>query len=217
MKIDVTTDDFHLSVSSAARRIGGGLGGHSGIQEDVRHLIQVCHGLAAERGWWLNPATGEPVDREMGELLMLCVSEISEAMEGARKSKPGHIMLDDKLPHRPMIEVELADCVIRLADLAGGKRLNMVPEYAVSDMEVVQADFDVFPRNVPAALFVVVRDLASSAMPSVRVARALVRCLVLGQALGLDVPGAVAEKLVFNHSRPDHDLKNRAAVGGKSF
>ena len=46
---------------------------------------------------------------------MLIVSEIAEAMEGERKS-----LMDDKLPHRPMAEVELADAVIRIFDYAAG-------------------------------------------------------------------------------------------------
>ena len=52
-----------------------------------------------------------PVDRErdiVGE------SEIAEAMEGERKN-----LLDDKLPHRRMAEVELADTLIRIFDYAG--------------------------------------------------------------------------------------------------
>lgn len=53
--------------------------------------------------------------RNVGELLCLIHSEISEAMEGARKG-----LKDDKLPHRPMVEVELADAVIRIFDMAGG-------------------------------------------------------------------------------------------------
>lgn len=45
--------------------------------------------------------------------LCLIHSEISEAMEGYRKN-----LMDDKLPNRPAMEVELADAVIRIADLA---------------------------------------------------------------------------------------------------
>lgn len=46
---------------------------------------------------------------------MLIVSEIAEAMEGERKN-----LMDDKLPHRRMAEVELADALIRIFDYAGG-------------------------------------------------------------------------------------------------
>lgn len=66
----------------------------------------------------------EPKDRNTGELLMLCVSELAEAMEGHRKSLP-----DDKLPHRSMFEVELADCLIRIFDLAGARGLDLQGAY----------------------------------------------------------------------------------------
>ena len=41
-------------------------------------------------------------------------------MEGYRKS-----LMDDKLPNRPMLEVELADAVIRIFDLCGALGFDM--------------------------------------------------------------------------------------------
>ncbi len=63
--------------------------------------------------WWVD-ADGNSIAREKGTLLMLIVSEIAEAMEGERKR-----LMDDKLPHRLMAEVELADALIRIFDYAG--------------------------------------------------------------------------------------------------
>lgn len=63
--------------------------------------------------WWLNLSTGQRLDRNKGELLMLIVSEIAEAMEGERKN-----LMDDKIPSRRMAEVELADALIRIFDYA---------------------------------------------------------------------------------------------------
>lgn len=52
--------------------------------------------------------------------LCLIHSEISEAMEGDRKN-----LMDDKLPHRTMEEVELADAIIRIMDYAEFRSYNL--------------------------------------------------------------------------------------------
>jgi NTP pyrophosphatase (non-canonical NTP hydrolase) len=78
----------------------------------------------ANAKWWVDLHSGEPLKRNVGELLCLVHSEISEAMEGHRKS-----LQDDKLPHRPMIEVELADAVIRILDIAAGLNLDLGGAY----------------------------------------------------------------------------------------
>ena len=74
----------------------------------------------ANETWWHDPLTGELLFRNVGEMLMLAVSELAEAMEGHRKN-----LMDDKLPHRRMIEVEIADCMIRLFDLCAGLNLDL--------------------------------------------------------------------------------------------
>lgn len=113
-------------------------------------LTSLCHGLAKEGGWWNDIESGEPLDRNKGELLCLIHSEISEALEGVRKDLP-----DEKLPHRRAEEVELADTLIRIFDYAGG--------------------------------------------------------------FGLDIAGALVEKLQYNQNRADHKIENRLADHGKKF
>lgn len=90
------------------------------IVEGVDSLVTLCHNNAVTGGWWHDVNTNEPLTRNKGELLMLMVSEISEAMEAARKD-----LMDDKLPHRKGLEVELADAVIRIADFCGGFNLDL--------------------------------------------------------------------------------------------
>lgn len=74
--------------------------------------------------WWQHPKTHEPIERDKGNLLMLMVSELAEAMEGERKG-----LMDDKLPHRLMAEVELADCLIRIFDYAGAFQYDLEGAY----------------------------------------------------------------------------------------
>lgn len=87
---------------------------HRGIEETVK----ACHTASTKAGWW---AGADLSDKHLVPAkLMLIVSEIAEAMEGHRKG-----LMDDKLPHRLMIEVELADALIRIADLAGALKLDL--------------------------------------------------------------------------------------------
>lgn len=116
-------------------------------------LTHFCHQAARNAGWWADIRTGAPLDPFSDKNLVLAKlalvhSEVSEAVEGHRKDRD-----DDHLPHRPSIEVELADAVIRIADLCG--------------------------------------------------------------ALGLDLGGAIAEKMAYNAVRVDHSVAHRQAAGGK--
>jgi NTP pyrophosphatase (non-canonical NTP hydrolase) len=89
----------------------------------INDLAQEVHEI--NQKWWVDLETGKPTERNVGELLCLVHSEISEAMEGHRKN-----LMDDHLPHRKMIEVELADAVIRIFDIAAGLGMDLGGAYA---------------------------------------------------------------------------------------
>lgn len=94
------------------------------ITERLHKLMEIIK--ADNERWWRNLDTGEPLERNVGEMLALVHSEISEALEGHRKA-----LMDDHLPHRRMFTVELADAIIRILDIAA----HIAPELPEALME----------------------------------------------------------------------------------
>lgn len=91
----------------------------------IEDLIETSHGTAKEKGWW------DPWERNIPEQLMLMVSELAEAMEEYRNDPdnlgmyfvpPNH----EDNPGKPEgFVVELADCIIRIADTCGRYGINL--------------------------------------------------------------------------------------------
>jgi NTP pyrophosphatase (non-canonical NTP hydrolase) len=89
------------------------------ISVAVNAVTATCHMQSVKQGWW------QGMDIKTNQYIVpakLCLvhSEISEAMEGHRKD-----LMDSHLPHRKAIEVELADALIRIHDLAGALELDL--------------------------------------------------------------------------------------------
>lgn len=100
---------------------------------------------AANKKWWVHPFTGGPINRNFGELIALCHSELSEALEGHRKDLP-----DDKLPHRKMAEVELVDCMIRILDIGAGLGMDLEGAYQEKmAYNAIRADHKLENRILP--------------------------------------------------------------------
>ncbi len=76
---------------------------------DIRSLTKLCHKIAREKGFWDD-------ERNVGEMLMLIVTELAEAMEAYR--------LSDK----ENFNEEIADTFIRLFDLSGGLKIDIEKE-----------------------------------------------------------------------------------------
>ncbi len=72
----------------------------------LQEWCDLCHSIAKEKGFW-------DKDRNMGEALMLIVTELAEAMEGIRRQDQDNF------------REELADTLIRLFDLCGGLGIDI--------------------------------------------------------------------------------------------
>lgn len=70
-------------------------------------LVDKCHKNAKEKGFW-------DKKRRVAELLMLIVSELAEAMEA------------DRHGDKDNFNEEIADTLIRLCDLCGGLKIDIV-------------------------------------------------------------------------------------------
>jgi NTP pyrophosphatase (non-canonical NTP hydrolase) len=75
--------------------------------ESFEAMGYLVHQVAVSKGWWEE-------ERNPGEMIALMHSELSEALEGLRKGNPP----DEHLPEFKSVEVELADCIIRIMDFA---------------------------------------------------------------------------------------------------
>ncbi len=78
-------------------------------KKTLGELTRLCHETAVEKGFW-------DQERNVGEALMLIVTELAEAMESYRRQEEDNF------------REELADTCIRLFDLCGGFNIDIAKE-----------------------------------------------------------------------------------------
>lgn len=96
---------------------------------NVTELVQEIHQAAKDKGFW-------DKERNVGEMLMLVVSELGEAIEAHRKNRllsvdrPVVVASAEDVKWfeanvKDTFEDEIADAVIRLMDMAGGLGIDL--------------------------------------------------------------------------------------------
>lgn len=165
-------------------------------------------------GWW------DDMDRCVFQSLQLVSTEIAEATEGERKN-----LMDDKLPHRRMGEVELADALIRILDLGGRYGWGYKYKFLYEDMSFRLGREDQTTGSLHLlcnmALYYLAEDIyqhgLSDIFASFGYSQLINTILIVGDKLKYDIVGAMYEKLEFNKHREDHKRENRALENGKKF
>jgi NTP pyrophosphatase (non-canonical NTP hydrolase) len=164
----------------------------------INELIDTAHQNAKDAGWW-------DEERNTGELLMLIVSECGEALEAHRSGKRADMQnfnafmpesVSEEQAFRDYIkdtfEDELADIVIRIADLMG--------DIGWKDDGIGLPSHIRFGDNVGEDLLAVVRQVSMDSPMAISSGMNMV--FAIAKAHKIDLWRHIELKMAYNKTRP---------------
>jgi hypothetical protein len=184
--------------------------------DEINQYAKDVHSACVKAGWWDDP------DRCIFQLIQLINSEVSEATEADRKD-----LMDSHLQHRKGVEVELADALIRLMDLAGRykweykegldphPKLRTAKNLAAKHLWITASICNLAAMCDNNSIFTCANEYTYLCAHSYGCAVKTI--LVVAEQEGYDLKAAIDEKLAYNKNRADHKRENRAKVGGKKY
>jgi len=192
---------------------------------DLNKLAEVSNTVACEKGWWDGPP------RSVAALTLLMQSENSEALEDYRANKAlTDVWYEVKFittnkatftkaeleAHRPSpgneikeakpcgIPIEIADTLIRVADFAANRNLDLGAEYKKLPPGRSCTDFE--EALAESNYWIALAWRCHKNREDGRLAEYLVKacdCLILMcEHKGIDIEAAIEEKTAFNRTRP---------------
>lgn len=179
---------------------------------DWNDLTAKVHENAVTHGWWDKTPT-------FGEIVALCHSELSEALEQLRAGNPMLWHDYDQAKRQPKPEgvaVELADCILRILDWIGHENLP-AGEMIAKGARSVTIGTAGTPGGASLAEHIArwhlllsmaydcaVRcpEAAPSLFAAARMALCVCEILDWAEKNGVDMPAVLAEKHAYNLTRP---------------
>ena len=188
-----------------------------GIQHEIHEI---------SKQWWTDLETCKPLKRCVYDIFNLIDSELSEAFEGYRKD-----LMDDHLPQYKMFDVEIADCLIRVLDLASGDNLDLREAYERGSTftlkttcsqnkseqirrlhRYVASTFDDYEDQKTVGGEPPLPFLSGKAVEMLYLVKVI---LLTCFTYGIPINQICRDKMEYNKTRADHQIENRKKAGGK--